>query len=185
MKKCLSIILLIVEAVGIFFVCSNIAKKKANHCHAEVIIPEGMLLTIADEVSVLDLSIDNPSEKASYIAIPAGCVVAPVWIGGSSVTFTYEETGNRYNLDNDYFIEQEQLLILNEKAEAESLRHRKEIIFKGIIIGIVVSSSWLLIGLILTTNLLKKGKNNILFSMHIILIAVLGILLSNFLFLEH
>ena len=57
MKKYLSYILLIIEAVAIFALCMNAAKKKANHWNAETAIPDEMQLTIADEVSVLDFSL--------------------------------------------------------------------------------------------------------------------------------
>jgi len=185
MKKYITFILLIIEAVAIFALCVNATKKKANHWNAETAIPDGMQLTIAKEASVLDFSIDNPTEKASYITIPSGRVVAPVWIGGSSVTFLYEETGNRYNLDNDYFVEQDQLKILSEKTEVETLKGRKEISTNGLIIGIALSTVWIVIGLLLTIKILKN-KPELLFGIHTVFIIVLGILLyNNFMLLEH
>lgn len=185
MKKCLSIILLIVEAVGIFFVCSNIAKKKANHYHAEVIIPEGMLLTVNDEISIPELSLDNSSGEVSYFTIPAGCKVKPVWIGPSSVTFVCDKLDERHNLKADCFEEQEQLMLLNEEAETKTLRNRKEIITKWTVIGIAASAGWIIIGFLLMMTLLKKKKYILLFTIHIVLILLLGMILSNFMYLEH
>lgn len=185
MKKYISYILLIIEAVAIFALCMNAAKKKAEHWYVQPIIPDGMQLTIADEVSVLDFSVDNLSEKASYVTIPSGCAVTPVWIGGSSVTFVYEKTGHRYNLDNDCFVEQDQLMLLNEKKEAETLKERKEITTKGLLISIAVSVVWFVIGLLLTVKILKN-KPELLFGIHTVFIIVLGILLYNsFMLLEH
>ena len=185
MKKYISFILLIIEAFAILALCMNAAKKKADHWYAQTVIPDGMQLTIADEVSVLDFSVDNLSEKASYVTIPSGCAVTPVWIGGSSVTFVYEKTGHRYKLNNDCFVEQDQLMILNERAAADTLKERKEITTKGFIIGIAVSVVWIIIGILLTVKLLNK-KHEVLYGIHSVFIIVLGILLFNsFMFLEH
>jgi hypothetical protein len=185
MKKYISYILLIIEAVAIFALFINAAKKKTDHWYAQIVIPEGMLLTIADEASVLDLSLDDPSTKMSTVTIPAGSVVEPVWIGGSSVTFVYDKTGERYNLDNTYFIEQDQLKILSERAAADTLKERKEITTKGFIIGIAVSVVWIIIGILLTVKLLNK-KHEVLYGIHSVFIIVLGVLLFNsFMLLEH
>ena len=101
------------------------------------------------------------------------------------MTFVYEKTGHRYNLDNDCFVEQDQLMLLNEKKEAETLKERKEITTKGLLISIAVSVVWFVIGLLLTVKILKN-KPELLFGIHTVFIIVLGILLYNsFMLLEH
>lgn len=186
MKKYISYILLIIEAVAIFALCMNAAKKKAEHWYVQPIIPDGMLLTIADEAAVFDFSIDNPSEKASYVTIPVGSVVEPVWIGGSFVTFVYEETGNRYQLDNEYFIEQDQLKELCKAAEEKTAAERKAIILNGILISSAVTVCSLIVGGFITLLCIKKLKYTTLIVIHTIALIIISILIANsFLFLEH
>lgn len=174
MKRFVVVCILAIEILAILAGFIFEGKRKADIVAADIVIPQGTLLTVTKDISV------NNGEE-TYI-IHAGTKIVPLSMSGSDVLFRWDEnetpldadatnSGELGSIDNwvaklehAFIIDtagfEEQDLISNLVSEAEerSAKMKKQYVQQSIIKGAVIALGWLIIGGLLSIVLMKKNR---------------------------
>lgn len=174
MKRLVVVCILVIEILAILSGFIFEGKRKADIVVADIVIPQGTLLTVTK-----DISVSNGEE--TYI-IHAGTKIVPLSMSGSNVLFSWDEnetlldadatnSGEQGSIDNwvaelehtfitDVADFEEQNLISNLVSEAEerSAKMKKQYVQQSIIKGAVIALGWLIIGGLLSIVLMKKNR---------------------------
>lgn len=174
MKRFVVVCILAIEILAILAGFIFEGKRKADIVVADIVIPQGTLLTVTKDISV------NNGEE-TYI-IHAGTKIVPLSMSGSDVLFRWDEnetlldadatnSGELGSVDNwvaelehkfitDVADFEEQNLISNLVSEAEerSAKMKKQYVQQSIIKGAVIALGWLIIGGLLSIVLMKKNR---------------------------
>ena len=153
MKKIMIYSLLLIDIIGIFLICFVSAKNKANHCGAVIEIPEGMQLTVNNNVSVDD----------EEILILSDTVIVPQMIQNDAVYFYDDKSNKIVFTEFQNFKEQALLDDLQDYAEQKKINDQKKYMRHGIILGCVFGICWLGIEVLLSCWLVNKKRIKALF----------------------
>ena len=169
MKKIIFFVL-ILEMAGIIAANVIYADKNAELSAVTIEVPEGLELTINKDISV--------ETQDGSILIPEDTVIYPDYIfPNSTVNFHYEGTTERLYTSWDNIKEQNRLTELKNDAELKQQKWQKSTKTRGIIIGFVEGSAWLVLGGFLSLVLIKKDKIVVLIIFHFLaIVAILAIL---------
>lgn len=174
MKRFVVVCILAIEILAILAGFIFEGKRKADIVVADIVIPQGTLLTVTKDISV--------SNGEETIIIHAGTKIVPLSMSGSDVLFRWDEnetpldadaanSGELGSVDNwvaelehtfitDVADFEEQNLISNLVSEAEkrSAKMKKQYVQQSIIKGAVIALGWLIIGGLLSIVLMKKNR---------------------------
>ena len=181
MRKTVSYIFLIIETLCIFLAFYVPYKRKADHWHEQIIIPDNMQLTLAEDEQFQTLGGDT-------YTVPGGTISVPIQINYDSVTFYYDEVADiKYTVSWDNIKEKDQLMDLRKVAEDRNREVRSGYRLRGIVLGLLFGVIWLVVGAVLMRVCLKKKSKTPIIIMHIISLACVFSLLylSGALFFEH
>ena len=181
MRKTVSYIILLIEIVCLFVNFYVPSKRKADHWHEPIFIPDNMQLTLTDDEQFQTLGGDT-------YTVPGGTISVPIQINYDSVAFYYDEIADiKYIVSFDNIKEKAQLIELRNIAENRNREVRTSYMFRGIVLGLLFGVIWLVVGAVLMRVCLKKKSKTPIIIMHIIALVCLCFLLysSGALFLEH
>lgn len=174
MKRFVVVCILAIEILAILAGFIFEGKHKADIVAADIVIPQGTLLTVTKDISV------NNGEE-TYI-IHAGTKIVPLSMSGSDVLFRWDEnetlldadatnSGEQGSIDNWVaklehafiintadFEEQDLISNLVSEAEERSAKMKKQYVQQSIIKGAVIALGWLIIGGLLSIVLMKKNR---------------------------
>ena len=181
MRKTVSYIILLNEIVWLFVNFYVPSKRKADHWHEPIIIPDNMQLTLTDDEQFQTLGGDT-------YTVPGGTISVPIQINYDSVAFYYDEIADiKYIVSFDNIKEKAQLIELRNIAENRNREVRTSYMFRGIVLGLLFGVIWLVVGAVLMRVCLKKKSKTPIIIMHIIALACVFSLMytSGALFFEH
>jgi ABC-type glycerol-3-phosphate transport system permease component len=169
LKNILLVLVLIIEALGIFWYSLTISKDNAKHVAVIIQVPENMMLTIANDIC---FSVDKEKE----ITVTEGTKITPDYIFSNCVIFSYEGYIHISAEFND-FVEHAQLEDLENVALQDKVNRQKEYVLKGVIIGIIVGVCWVILGTVIAYPLIKKEAVGVLIIVHFIVIILLSLMI--------
>lgn len=149
MKNVIISVTLLVEFIGIFAICIITAMNYANHCGTEIIIPDGLQLTLNNDVSL-------PSNGGTVL-ISKDTVVVPVGIHDNLVFFYHESSSSRLHTTWSNFKEQQILKKIEDDAEQRRIESQKHMMIRGVVLGVVLGLLWVVLGGFIFLKMLKKG----------------------------
>ena len=176
-----SYIILLIEIVCLFVNFYVPSKRKADHWHEPIIIPDNMQLTLTDDEQFQTLGGDT-------YTVPGGTISVPIQINYNSVAFYYDEVADiKYTVSFDNIKEKAQLMDLRKVAEDRNREVRSGYMLRGIVLGLLFGVILLVVGAVLMRVCLKKKSKALIIIMHIIALACVFSLLylSGALFFEH
>ncbi|MBR4948697.1 MAG: hypothetical protein IKZ29_09065 [Clostridiales bacterium] len=160
MRKIVVYIIVVLEAVGILVLNISAGKKKADHCGAAIEVPVGMQLTLKQEYSI--------TNGNSSVDIQEGTIIVPGSIRNNEVSFIHEESQTKLNVSWDYFNEKDQLIKLKNEAEQRKLDQQKKYIKRGVLLGVIECSCWIIISCVLSLICIRKQLFTLLIIFHCI-----------------
>ena len=181
MRKTVSYIILLIEIVCLFVNFYIPSKRKADHWHEPIIIPDNMQLTLTDDEQFQTLGGDT-------YTVPGGTISVPIQINYDSVAFYYDEIADiKYIVSFDNIKEKAQLMDLRKVAEDRNREVRSGYRLRGFVLGLLFGVIWLVVGAVLMRVFLKKQSKAPIIIMHIIALACVFSLMytSGALFFEH
>lgn len=181
MKKVFPYILIVVEIIAIIFINYRLGLIDSWHCGKFIQVPDGLELTLNKDVSI--------TKGDNEIQLQEGRTFTPVSIHTDIVVVMYDINSDSFVnigvfLDNSHpdenmdatslmikwsdIKEQDQLQILQQEAEQKYQYDRNQFIKNGIMRGIGIAAVWMIIGVVVTTLLIKKDKAGIAIILQII-----------------
>lgn len=153
----------------LFLIPSN---QKANLVHTPIEIPDDVKFTIVE-----DFSFYSPWEGEDYF-VPGGTVSKPYQINYDNVVFVFDEEKDiRYSVKFENLKEQDQLLRMKDEVERENKTARMQIMLPSIILGVLVSVGWFIVGAILTKRYIYRQSTTHLAILHVSIFLTIFIIL--------
>lgn len=169
MKKVITLFTLLIEFIGIFAICIITSMNYADHCGTEIIIPDGLQLTLNNDVSL--------SSNNGTVLISKDTVVVPDGIHDNLVFFYHDSSTGRLHTSWENFKERQVLEDLQDDAEQRRVESQKSMKIRGVIFGVVLGLFWFILGCFVFFALLKKEKGILVVIINVLVIIAIAIYL--------
>lgn len=166
MNKAFSFLCLIVECIAIMTVFVLYSKEEVRHYKSIIQVPNGMQLTLCNDVHI------NSGDKV--VTIEKGTPIIPLIIRkDEKVEFIYDGTDDLLVVPWSDFNEQDELTRLKIEAEQRMINDKRNCLICGSIGGFIASGIWFAGGFLLNRMLVKKEKQWIMTIIHVLLIGAM------------
>lgn len=166
MNKAFPFLCLIVECIAISTVFVLYSKDEARHYRANIQVPNGMQLTLCNDVHI------NSGDKVT--TIEKGTPIIPLIIrSDEKVEFVYDDTDDLLVVSWSDLNEQNELARLKTEAEQRMINDQRNCLICGSVGGLIVSGIWFAGGFLLNKMFVKKDKQWIMTIVHVLLIELI------------